>query len=634
MLRDVSIIYLFFEFLFYAISPFLITPILLYSLSPHSIFLISYYLFFTFIFVIKVATPQEIKVKEEMKDGEEEIEVEKKRDKAFLGDNNTQDTDTDGDKDGDELRRWGIERLISSKDTISNAIDICSRLEDLPLQLKSIVKDKGREKVLRLRVGDIEGLRRGVEAFVGGIPTAATSDSDSDSGSSSRNDVSSVSGWGGGQTGVVERIIGNRPLLAGIYGITNGLEETLNEQRNRMEQREYDGQSSVGFREERSRGGGRKSVGAEWDSEQSEQDDSVRRDEKTEAKDKVEGDVSNQQWNDESELIPEGLVKETISRSAALGGEGDVENNGGRMAGQDTRDTPVKVTPSPPSPSTPMWSPGAAVMPVSFSPTPPPLATTAAATTTATTATAAATVADVSSKQQRDKNFTPDISTVVENRDSEGSNANSYRSTLNENTDGDGREVEKQLKEVKEEVVGVKEELGDDSMSEDDDDDEGEVYFLSVIDDDNNNDDTYSNTRVNKSYSSSSRGDDRSGQRDSSVFDTTIESTRDKDADQIILFLTTSLDVMFFLLETIAKASGPILLGGGAVAAERASDALFADVISPKSFLRKKNRKNNKDRDKDKKSDAGSETLDSSSSDVKESSAKTWKLLSEFKQQI
>ena len=188
-------------------------------------------------------------MKEEMKDGEEEIEIDKRRDEAFLEDNNTQDTDED------ELRRWGIERLISSKNTISNAIGICSRLEDLPLQLKSIVKDKGREKVLRLRVGDIEGLRRGVEAFVGGIPTAATTDSDSgsdsDSGNSSKNDVGSVSGWGGGQAGVVERIVGNRPLLAGVYGISNGLEETLNEQRNRMEQREYDGQSSVGSREDR-----------------------------------------------------------------------------------------------------------------------------------------------------------------------------------------------------------------------------------------------------------------------------------------------------------------------------------------------------------------------------------------------
>ena len=571
-----------------------------------------------------------------MKDGEEEIEVGEERDRAFLEDNNTQDTDGDGDED--ELRRCRIERLISSKDTISNAIDICSRLEDLPLQLKSVVKDKGKEKVLRMRFDDIEVLRKGVEAFVGGIPTAATTDSDSDSdrSSRSRNDMSSVSGWGGGQTGVVERITGNRPLLAGVYGITNGLEESLNEQRNRMEQREYDGQSSVDSREDRSRGGGWKSVGAVWDSEQSEQDDNVRRDVETEAKGKGKGDVSNQQWNDESELIPEGLVKETISRSdgsAALG-EGDVENKGGRMAGKDTRDSPVEAAPSPPPPPPPppMWSPGAAVMPVSFSPTPPPIAT---ATTTATAAATAATVADVSSKQQQNENITPDISTVVENRDSEGKNANSYRSTLNDITDGDEREVEKQIKEVKEVAKGVKEELEDDITSKDDDD-EGEVYFLSVIDDDYNNDDTYSRTRVKKSYRSSSRGDDRSGQRDSSFFDTTIESTRDKDADQIILFLTTSLDVMFFLLETIAKASGPILLGGGAVAAERASDALFADVISPKSFLRKNNRNNNKDRDKDKdkKSDVGSETLASSSSGVKESSAKTWKLLSEFKQQI
>ena len=567
---------------------------------------------------MKVDTSQEIKVKEEMKEGEEEIEIDKKRDDAFLEDN-TQDTDED------ELRRWGIERLISSKDTISNAIDICSRLEDLPLQLKSIVKDKGREKVLRLRVGDIEGLRRGVEAFVGGIPTAAItdsgSDSDSDSGNSSKNDVGSVSGWGGGQADVVERIVGNRPLLAGIYGISNGLEETLNEQRNRMEQREYDEQSSVGSgsREDRSRGGGWRSAGGEWDSEQS---DSVQRDDEIEVKGKRD---------DESESIPEGLVKETISRSddSALG-EGDLGNKGGRMTGKDTRDIPIKATPSPPPPSPPMWSPGAAVMPVTFSPTPPPIAT-------ATAVAAATATATISSQQQQDENITPDISVVVENYDNEDGNANSYRSTLNKITDGDEREVEKQMEEVKEEAKEVKEELGDDSISKDDDDDEGEVYFLSVIDDDNESDDTYSRTRVNKSYSSSSRGDDGSGQRDSSVFDTTIESTRDKDADQIILFLTTSLDVMFFLLETIAKASGPILLGGGAVAAERASDALFADVISPKSFLRKNNRSSNnkdKDRDKDKGSNVGTETLDSSPGSVKESSMKTWKLLSEFKQQI
>ena len=52
--------------------------------------LIFSHLFFIFIYVIRVAIPQEIKVKEEMKDGREEIGVDKKRDKAFLEDNNTQ----------------------------------------------------------------------------------------------------------------------------------------------------------------------------------------------------------------------------------------------------------------------------------------------------------------------------------------------------------------------------------------------------------------------------------------------------------------------------------------------------------------------------------------------------------------
>jgi hypothetical protein len=557
--------------------------------------------------------------KEDDKEKEEGMEVDKEREEVVLEDNTTQVTDGDREEE-EELRRWGMERLTTSRDTFLDAIEICDRLAELPEQLKGIGKEKGRERVLRLRVGDIEGLRRGVEAFVGGIPVPAGTSTSSDSSSSSS---SGVSGWGGGQTGIVDRIIGNRPLLAGVYGITNGLEEILNQQRDRMEQRDYNGQSS-----DDSRGVGSVSERSLWrDTESSWDTEQAQAQAEAQQRDGMRGEREVEEDEEGSVVVPEGLVKETKARSddseALIEGNAEAEEGRVSMNVKAKREVAVSVETPPPPPPSPvpsaaMWSPGAAVIPVSVSPTPPPpppaVSVTGPTVNGVTSADAAA--AAVTSAPQQRNDVTPDTSTVVENRGSEVANAESDR--VPSHQDIDGKEKEKVVEEVVDDIKG-----GDESK-------EGlsDMYFLSIIDDSNNDDKQYS------SSSSRSRFDGGSGERDSSVFDTTIESTRDKDADQIILFLTTSLDVMFFLLETIAKASGPIILGGGAVAVERASDALFADTISPKSFLKKKNK--NKDRDRDKSDPKlGTETLDSSSvSDKDATSVNTWKLLSEFKQQI
>ena len=585
----------------------------------------------------KAKAKEEEKEDDKDKEKEEGMEADKEREEVVLEDNTTQVTDGDREEEDEELRRWGMERLTTSRDAFLNAIEICDRLEELPVQLKGIGKEKGRERVLRLRVGDIEGLRRGVEAFVGGIPApAGTSTSSDSSGSSSSSSSSSgVSGWGGGQTGIVDRIMGNRPLLAGVYGITNGLEETLNLQRDRMEQRDYDVQSSddsrgVGSVSERSVWGDAESS---WDTEQAQaqQRDGMR----------GEREVEDEEG---SGVVPEGLVKEMKTRlddSEDLL-EGNAEAEEGRVSMNDEAEREVAVAvktppppPPPPVPSAAVWSPGAAVIPVSVSstpppppPPPPPAVSVTGPTVNAVTSVDAA--AAVTSAPQQRNDVTPGTSTAVENRGSEVVNAESDRVPSHQDIDGEEEEKEKVAeREVQEEVV--------DDRKGDDESKEGlsDVYFLSIIDDSDNDDKQYSSS--SRSSSSRSRFDGGSGERDSSVFDTTIESTRDKDADQIILFLTTSLDVMFFLLETIAKASGPIILGGGAVAVERASDALFADTISPKSFLKKNNKNKDKDKDRDKdKSDpkSGTETLDSSSvSGNDDTSVKTWKLLSEFKQQ-
>jgi hypothetical protein len=592
------------------------------------------------IFLHSVAAAQAIKEKaieeekEDEKDKEKEkgMDVDKEREKVVLEDNTTQVTDGDREEEDEELRRWGMERLTTSRDTFLDAIEICDRLAELPEQLKGIGKEKGRERVLRLRVGDIEGLRRGVEAFVGGIPApAGTSTSSGSIGSSSS---SGVSGWGGGQTGVVDRIIGNRPLLAGVYGITNGLEEILNLQRDRMEQRDYDGQRSddargVGSVNERSVW---RDAESSWDTKQAQaQAEAQQRD----------GMRGEREVEDEegSGVVPEGLVKETKTRSddseALI--EGNLEAEEGRVSMNDKAEREVAVavkTPPPPLPPTPVpsaavWSPGAAVIPVSISPTPPPppppaVSVNGRTVNGVTSADADAAAAAVTSAPQQRNDVIPYTSTVVENRGGEVANTEPDRAPSHQDIDGKDKENEKVVeREVPEEAL--------DDIKGDDESKEGlsDVYFLSILDDSNNDDKQYSSS--SRSSSSRSRFDGGSGERDSSVFDTTIESTRDRDADQIILFLTTSLDVMFFLLETIAKASGPIILGGGAVAVERASDALFADTISPKSFLKKNNKSKDNDRDK---SDPKLGTLDSSSVSNKDATVKTWKLLSEFKQQI
>ena len=109
--------------------------------------------------------------------------------------------------------------------------------------------------------------------------------------------------------------------------------------------------------------------------------------------------------------------------------------------------------------------------------------------------------------------------------------------------------------------------------------------------------------------------DRRDGQTDS-VFDTTAENSV-RDSERAIQFLTTSLDVMFFLVETMVKTAGPIIMDGGSVAADRAAEALFTPVVSPKNFIRVKNRK---------------EPSPDSAED-KKVPVKSWKLLSKFKKQ-
>ena len=119
---------------------------------------------------------------------------------------------------------------------------------------------------------------------------------------------------------------------------------------------------------------------------------------------------------------------------------------------------------------------------------------------------------------------------------------------------------------------------------------------------------------------------------ESNFFDTTVENT-EKDSDKVIQFLTTSLDVMFFLFETIIKAVGPILLGGGALAADRANEALFSDSnISFKEFkrVRKGSKKGTK---KEEKKEVQSSQSEEGTAAEKIENIRSWKMLSDFRKQ-
>jgi hypothetical protein len=60
--------------------------------------------------------------------------------------------------------------------------------------------------------------------------------------------------------------------------------------------------------------------------------------------------------------------------------------------------------------------------------------------------------------------------------------------------------------------------------------------------------------------------------------DTTAENT-EKSAEKAVKFLLTALDVSLFLLETVARSAGPILMDGGKTALARATEA-FVDKDS------------------------------------------------------
>jgi hypothetical protein len=448
-----------------------------------------------------------------------------------------------------DLRQWGVQRVTTAIETLSAAAAVCDRLESLPLQILEIEKMGGSERTIELRTGDFATLRKGVEAFVEGMPAATDS---AGTGEGAGVGGSYITGWGRGQEGVVERIIGNRALLAGVYSITEGLEDMLEQQRGLATQRRR-GASAPGAR--------------------------------TAARDRVEqgvargGDAAESQDVGVESVsvneVPEGLLKETVPATSQL----EV-----RVILEEEKTEEKEVVSVPKKPSV-VWSPGATVMKIASAesdPIPDPPIVTTSQTSSAHISDAATSSSSSGDVRLSDIN----CDNIEGGGEVSKSGGNESSASLPEPAESN---VEKE-RDREEEVQQT------------------ELFFLSIGDD---------FAYVGDSYTGSRNADDES-RGDSRVFDTTVESSQ-RDTEKVLLFLAASLDVMFFLVETIVKTAGPILAGGGALAADRAAEALFSDTVSPEKFLRNKKRPR--------------ETVSSDSGGAGKQKQDTWKLLSEFRKQ-
>jgi hypothetical protein len=448
-----------------------------------------------------------------------------------------------------DLRQWGLQRVTATIEMLSAAATVCDRLESLPLRILEIEKMGGSERTLELRTGDFETLRKGVEAFVEGMPAAGDS---AGTGAGAGVGDKYMAGWGRGQESVVERIIGNRALLAGIYSITEGLEDKIEQQRGLTTQRRRDASGPGG---------------------------------RTPVRDRVEHDAARGGDNTESQDVgvesvsldeaPEGLLKETVSASS----QSEV---------RVIEDVEKKEVVSAPKKPSVIWSPGATVMKIAISESdlmPDPTIEITSQTSFAQISEAAAASKSPGNVRLSDNN-SDDSQGGGEGSENRG---NESSSSLPE--PAESSEAKETAKEREREVLQT------------------ELFFLSIVDDFAYGEESYAGSR---NADDDSRGDSR-------VFDTTVESSQ-RDSEKVLLFLAASLDVMFFLVETIVKTAGPILAGGGALAADRAAEALFSDTVSPEKFLRSKKRSR--------------ETVSSDSAGAGKPKQDTWKLLSEFKKQM
>ena len=414
------------------------------------------------------------------------------------------------DKRKKDLKKWGVDRVAQSINFLAAAVDACSRLSTLSAQVDDVVKSREREREIQIRSGDFTDLRRGVEVFVEGM--AAKRNEVTEEGE--ENVDMYMIGWGDSEEAVKERIVSNRALLAGIYSLTDGLEDLLDV--HRQCQREA-GRTRVNKSD---------SVEAQrekdiwWTSLQG-----------------VTGTA-----DEAVDYKPEGLVKESKNaddfENAMVKEAVEQRKETAKMTDESEARSVVDVGVKKVGPKAQGgWSPGMSVKPVQ----------------------------PVQTESIHPIGEEPGINV----------------------------EEEKAAKEVK--VSEKRKERGDITD-----------FFLFIAEDANatsGDDYIYSDTRGS--------GDKEEWNAESSFVETTAEAT-ERDSDKIVAFLATSLDVTFFLFETMIKSLVPLLMGGGALAATRAVDALsIGPMVSPKDVG--KNREGGKD--------------------AKEGSLGSWKLLAEFKKQ-
>jgi len=87
--------------------------------------------------------------------------------------------------------------------------------------------------------------------------------------------------------------------------------------------------------------------------------------------------------------------------------------------------------------------------------------------------------------------------------------------------------------------------------------------------------------RMNRKMDGSEPGSEEA----SVVVETTAETSETREA-QVVKFLITSLDVSLFLVESLAKAVGPIVMDGGALATARASQTLAGSLVMPLDLVK------------------------------------------------
>ena len=419
------------------------------------------------------------------------------------------------DKSKKDFKKWGMNRVAESINSLVAAIEACTRLSTLPDQVDEVVKSREKEREVRIRSGDFNDLRRGVEVFVEGMTAKRNAGSvtvvadEVEAEAEEKVDMYMI-GWGDSEEGVKERITSNRALLAGIYSLTDGVEDLLAE--HRRCQREAG----------RTRANKSDSVQAQrekdiwWTSLQG-------------------GTVTAEESVDS---VPEGLMKESKNAD-------DFENVMEKEVVEKRKETvnvtyesevrigvdvgAKKVVPKVQR----GWSPGMSVKPI------------------------------------QPESSVPAEEPVIDLEEKKAAKEVEVSETTKESED------------INEFFLFI---------AEDTEATSGDEYI-------------YNSTR--------GRADNQEWNAESRFVETTVETT-ERDSDKIVAFLATSLDVTFFLFETIIKSVFPLLMGGGALAADRAVEALSIGlIVSPKVYSRSR--------------EIGK--------DAKEDSMGSWKLLAEFKKQ-